>query len=765
MVVLKMRKLGKLSIKMRNKWLYIYILFFICMVSLLLGVHLKMEKMISEYANQHNSSVLKRVISEIDAELKNIQRFIINIPLDEEFYSFAGRESLSMSDCMEYYGIDKKILSYAESNGIGNNYSIYLKNSGIVLNSNGYITATSGLSRFLENSQYSFSEFERLLQNNFYLEYVVIKPADTSADSKILLLHSLPNGVVLQKSCIIIVEINSEKINGLLANSNFSGSVSLFDKNGNILCSFGTGRQLSELPDNYESDKVYIKNTENEKFLVSISGSGFGKYTYAATSSLTGYINNITLIRTIIALMIFFILAGSGLFLIYYIKKSYLPMQNIIEQVENTVLENSAQMQSTPYNNPERKLQILEGNLNKHIKKYHHGRNAVLNSIFHKLLSFEFNEVNISEFEDVFSQYSENNIVIIIESENYEDFFDGESQVDYIETFCFLIRNVLGEFLAEMPNLIFDFERFVVCVLAVNSIESHENTLFLTEVFNSLIRFFNKELGISLTVGIGSVEAGVKGIRKSFLNAGEAIAYSAAFPDEKIFNYCDINKRTNKFFYTALEENIFINYIKSGNFALSKKHVDDIIEKNLTKHSISYEYMKFLLFNLALTVSKATEKEFEEQLFPSSVGVHVREIFKSCHDVSEFKEKLYFILERYSEKMKENRNDRTIQNIVEAYLEENYTNSILGNEDIAEYCNLSPAYLSTVFKKNCKENLVDYISKFRIEKAKELYLLTNINIGDIAEKVGFVNSNTFIRAFKKYEGITPGQWRKNHMQQ
>jgi two-component system response regulator YesN len=57
---------------------------------------------------------------------------------------------------------------------------------------------------------------------------------------------------------------------------------------------------------------------------------------------------------------------------------------------------------------------------------------------------------------------------------------------------------------------------------------------------------------------------------------------------------------------------------------------------------------------------------------------------------------------------------------------------------------------------------VEYIAKLRLSHAKRLLLETSLKIDDIAEKVGYLGRNSFIRIFKKYEGITPGKFRTSY---
>ena len=56
-------------------------------------------------------------------------------------------------------------------------------------------------------------------------------------------------------------------------------------------------------------------------------------------------------------------------------------------------------------------------------------------------------------------------------------------------------------------------------------------------------------------------------------------------------------------------------------------------------------------------------------------------------------------------------------------------------------------------------SIIDYINKTRIENSKRLLLETDYHISVIAEKVGIADYNYFSRVFRKYEGISPTEYR------
>ena len=77
----------------------------------------------------------------------------------------------------------------------------------------------------------------------------------------------------------------------------------------------------------------------------------------------------------------------------------------------------------------------------------------------------------------------------------------------------------------------------------------------------------------------------------------------------------------------------------------------------------------------------------------------------------------------------------------------------------------SAAYLSTLFKKETGQTLIKYISWYRIEKAKELLKTTTMKVGDIAEKVGYVNASYFISLFRNNVGCSPAKYRENEYEE
>jgi two-component system, response regulator YesN len=80
-------------------------------------------------------------------------------------------------------------------------------------------------------------------------------------------------------------------------------------------------------------------------------------------------------------------------------------------------------------------------------------------------------------------------------------------------------------------------------------------------------------------------------------------------------------------------------------------------------------------------------------------------------------------------------------------------------QTIADHVGLHPVYLSTLYKQEMKENISDFIIRYRMEKAGMLLRTTDIKIYELASRLGFQNPPYFSKLFKQHYGLTPQEFR------
>ena len=70
------------------------------------------------------------------------------------------------------------------------------------------------------------------------------------------------------------------------------------------------------------------------------------------------------------------------------------------------------------------------------------------------------------------------------------------------------------------------------------------------------------------------------------------------------------------------------------------------------------------------------------------------------------------------------------------------------------------AYIMRIFKKETGFSIMEYFTKLKIEKAKELLRDKQFSIREISDKLSFSEPNYFTKTFKKITGFTPSAYRK-----
>lgn len=103
--------------------------------------------------------------------------------------------------------------------------------------------------------------------------------------------------------------------------------------------------------------------------------------------------------------------------------------------------------------------------------------------------------------------------------------------------------------------------------------------------------------------------------------------------------------------------------------------------------------------------------------------------------------------------------ERTITGITR-YLQEHLAEDI-SLSVLAEEFHLSSQYISQLFKSEVGVNFLAYLTNIRMEKAKKLLLSTSLSIADVSEQSGYGDYRVFTKVFKKNEGITPSQYRRD----
>lgn len=96
---------------------------------------------------------------------------------------------------------------------------------------------------------------------------------------------------------------------------------------------------------------------------------------------------------------------------------------------------------------------------------------------------------------------------------------------------------------------------------------------------------------------------------------------------------------------------------------------------------------------------------------------------------------------------------------IKNYLDEHYTDKI-SLDDLAERFFINKFYLSKIFKETYGTTVNNYLISKRITRAKQLLRFTDMTVEEIGVAIGMGGANYFSRMFRKVEGSSPSEYRK-----
>ena len=98
-------------------------------------------------------------------------------------------------------------------------------------------------------------------------------------------------------------------------------------------------------------------------------------------------------------------------------------------------------------------------------------------------------------------------------------------------------------------------------------------------------------------------------------------------------------------------------------------------------------------------------------------------------------------------------------NAIKKYVMQNYMNTPALSE-VADSLGISLTYASIIFKRAVGVSFLDYLLRFRIEKACDLLRCSNKTVAEISQLVGYSDPAFFYKAFKKQLDLSPSEYRK-----
>ncbi|WP_105614613.1 helix-turn-helix domain-containing protein [Vallitalea okinawensis] len=296
-------------------------------------------------------------------------------------------------------------------------------------------------------------------------------------------------------------------------------------------------------------------------------------------------------------------------------------------------------------------------------------------------------------------------------------------------------------------------------LILISTIKTNDVVIFKTELEKLQINLLSS-YNISSTIGIGSPCEGTNSIPKSYMEASTAVDYRVVKGNNQVITFEEIApKQYCNDLYPHEQIHILQNIIKLGDISKLDNILSNIVnylKDNNTPIFIARGICYDMIHEIGETVDTLEKSSItNDKLFPDIFTIVEFDTLEELVDtIKSFSIEICKMVKR-SKQIKSNNQTQKMIN----YIETKYDDPLFSTEQMASHFNMSSASLCQVFKNSTGYKISDYVIELRINKAKNMLVTTDLQLKMIAEYVGYFNVSSFIRRFKKIEGITPGNYR------
>lgn len=765
-------------------WLVSYILILAVPVLTTAIAYVLTAKVLEKEIINSNSFLIKRMQQQMDGLLDNAVRLCNAVSLDARVNELIKVRSAREVKQYDLYQLARSLQTYHVLNGSIDDFYVYFKSLDLVVSRDGSYDSQTFYELYFRNTGWSFAQWRRIIADYYKGDSMPFQYENNvgEMEKSIAFIRTIPLYTRGAAAANIIVNLNESRImddiRGIGALS--GGTVAILDPDNRILAGLDHQKTVKGL--NYrafaDTEGIQHQRVNGKRVVISHITSEKSEWKYLVLIPVSvfwekaDYVRNLSLLSLVLCLGIGGVIAGVAL------RRNYNPLELLIKSLEKYQGTNFDQ-QNNEYSFIHQAIDKAHTELEKVDSALRQQNKQLRSHFLSRLLQGkesgnELTRERLALYEIEFPSDS-----FAVMAFYVEDFHDapangnGSSETQTMENFKrvqALISQTVTELVSPVhQGYMVDVDDLLVCLVNLNPDHSGAAEE-LTQIAATARQQLEERLGIHLLVSASEIHQTLTGIPEAYNQALQAMEYKKVLGIEEIIDYGDLAELpTGSYYYPLEKEQQLINSIKAGDSDGSKRILEEIFARNFEGSILPLKIARCLMFNLVSTmiktvneVSQTGHDDFLEELNPV-------DRLLECGNINEMKQEIFAILDTFGSflkakhkeksKLRAKADDALLKEKIVAFVEANYTDANLGITFIAEHFKINPIHLSRSFLEQTGEALLDFINKTRVNKAKELFDKMS-NLDEVAQAVGYCSTRTFTRAFKKYEGVTPGKYRE-----
>jgi len=282
----------------------------------------------------------------------------------------------------------------------------------------------------------------------------------------------------------------------------------------------------------------------------------------------------------------------------------------------------------------------------------------------------------------------------------------------------------------------------------------------IDSVYYEMIKMSEKYLSVNIDIGISQLHRTFGELSDAYREASEALGYSRFLNAGRIVYIDQLEKSKPKVLSLSEADIKNIEYqVRFGSDSEIRNVMESLKLNALRDNKTVTNYRPYIINMMNILVS-----------FTESVGVDLNEViggdilekmalFRSLEQMFDWTLSALLKLRDLNLQTKMSNSQRLLEKAVQ-FIDSNYRDPKISMETVCEDLGISISYLSLLFKKEKETTFVKYLTRVRLERAKELLQTTADKIVDIAGQCGYNEVYYFSHSFKKYTGVSPKKYRE-----
>ncbi|XID92071.1 helix-turn-helix domain-containing protein [Paenibacillaceae bacterium WGS1546] len=751
-----------------NKQFVLYFFSFF-LVILLPGILLSlssyklMYSTILDEIRQGTSNAMKQTGLSADRLLLDITTLSVQLGLDGKIYT----SSTNVDDAYLLNEIRDRISALAAENGYVQAVQIYFRKNNLILSSGA------------PNRQYAnqindgwIRDFSASGKEQLWLPTRSFVDQDGNVQRVMTLVRKFPVAFP-SNTGYVAIHIFEDRFYELLqmTGADRDNRIYLADSSGALLSSFPRPANEDEIrvaeqaaaliP--AEERRSWVGKFGGQEALISIGAPLQNGWTIVSVDSL-GYLEKrLDYIRRVIALTGFLLVALGAVISFFLSRSMYNPIKLLFEKTKRAQKELALPVSSDKPDSLVYVSGMVDQLIHRHREleaAYEVGHSAIVDRFLYQLFYNRVSGDLEQRVEDMRLPITPQGfIVIIVELDGYAELRERYSAND-LNLLRYATHNIVQEVVSgHYVCLGTEIADNQIAVLANLESAAEYDRVRLAEMAGEIIQAVRSYLNLSATIGFGRPVEALSDAHMSFQQASDVIRRKLLTDDRKaLFHENEEHTQAFQYFYPVQLEKSLMNNIRAGNEQQTRACLEQLKAELKGKPGMSHEIVYRVYHRL---IDEAIDLVVDAGLPWENVfgeGNVYRELakYETIESIHLWLEKLFLnvIVQLRDHLRSPSKVDAAIAYIAEHYRED------ISVEHIADAVQLNPAYLSRIFKQSTGKTVLEHMTLVRLARSKTLLCETSLNLSDIAQQIGYNNANSFIRFFRKYEGVTPGEFRK-----